>query len=161
MRIPISPASLPLVKGILQDLNMHPIEAQLPIIGGIQYVDLNTDSSNEQASTITRIKTLAGAVLLTMPTLPDEMPPPIPVLSSLSPASGSHNSGLTLTAGGSNFVNGCTIYFGGKPRKTTFIDAGNLSALLVKQDISPARAYPFSVVSPRGHASGTLLFTST
>jgi len=140
---------------------MDPIEAHLPVVGGVQYVDLNTNSTTEQAHVLTRLKTVPGAILLTVPVLPDDAPAPLPVLSALSPASGPHNTGFTLTVQGANFVSGCEINFGGKLRTTTFINSASLSCSLAKGDISKTGNYPVFVLSPRKNSSGTLLFAST
>jgi len=161
MLIPIATTVLPLVRAMLRDLNMDPVESQLPVLGGIQYVDLNAGSMIEQAHIITRLKTISGAILLTQPIRPDEVPAPLPTLAALSPASAAHNTALTLTAQGSNFVYGCEISFAGKIRATTFIDGGNLSCALVKQDIAKAGTFPVFVITPRKNPSSTLLFTST
>jgi len=163
-RIPINPVSLPLVRHILRDLNIYPEECSLPIIGGVQYVDLNASSLVEAGNVLTRFKA-EGVVILwnqvaTAP--PDEIETPIPVLTALNPASAPHNSSLTLIAIGSNFVRGCEITFRGKPRPTTFIDSDNLSTPLTNKDITPPGVYPVTVVTPvEFFGSEVRYFTST
>jgi hypothetical protein len=163
MRIPIDPVSLPYARYVLRDLNIQPVEAQLPVIGGTQYVDLNTNSGIEIANVLTRLKHLGVIILwnLVATQPPDEIPMPIPSLTALNPASAPHNTGLTLTAVGANFIPGCEIGFGGKPRPTTFIDSGHLSTSLSKQDITPPGSYLVRVRNPEGDLSNPLPFTST
>jgi len=51
-----------------------------------------------------------------------------PVLSSISPTSGSVGALITLTATGSNFVSGSYIKFGSRRLTTSYVDAQNLTA---------------------------------
>src|SRR4029077_1719026 len=59
-------------------------------------------------------------------------PPPAPGLASIVPNAGSTNEGaqLTMTAAGSDFVDGDTIAFDAAPQATTFVDSATLTCII-------------------------------
>lgn len=89
-------------------------------------------------------------------------PNPVPVLSSISPASiaaGSPATTLTLT--GSSFVNGAEARWNGSARPTTFTGPTSLSMSVSAQDLSAAGTATITVVNPTpgGGTSGSASFT--
>jgi hypothetical protein len=141
---------------------MQPVDAQLPVIAGVQYIDLSDFGELETINALTQLK-LLGVAFISPPLEPPSIAaikPAIPVLHSLVPASASYNQGLTLYARGANFVNGAVINFNGSSRTTVFLSPTNLGTNLAKTDISPEGNYPVYVINPTGLTSITLNFTS-
>lgn len=66
-----------------------------------------------------------GVVNVTSPPPP---PPPPPILTSVSPAVGPTAGGTDVSLGGSNFIGGCTVTFGGIAAATTFVNQNALEA---------------------------------
>ncbi len=72
-----------------------------------------------------------------------------PVLSSLSPPSAvADSSGFTLTANGSNFLNGSVVQWNGSARATTFVSANQLTATILASDIVTPGPVPVTVLNP-------------
>ncbi len=72
-----------------------------------------------------------------------------PVLSSLSPPSATSGSGgFTLTANGSNFLNGSVVQWNGSARVTTFVSANQLTAAILASDITTPGPFPVTVLNP-------------
>ena len=91
-------------------------------------------------------------------------PNPVPVLSSLSPATAlSGGADFTLTANGSNFVPGASVQWNGSNRATTFISNTQLSAVILAADIAKPGNFQVTVFNPppAGGASNALTFTIT
>ncbi len=89
---------------------------------------------------------------------------PLPTLSSLSPNSATAGSGaFTLTANGSNFINGSVIKWNGTALTTTYISASQLTASIPASNISAAGTAAITIFTPTpgGGTSGTLTFTVT
>jgi 6-phosphogluconolactonase (cycloisomerase 2 family) len=86
---------------------------------------------------------------------------PAPTISSLSPSSvAAGGAGFALQVTGTNFVPGTTVYFGGQPRSTTFINATLVTAIILNTDIENggnAIVFVFSPL-PGGGASTSLEF---
>jgi len=62
-------------------------------------------------------------------------PNPTPMISSLSPPFTTANATpFTLQVDGANFVPGATVYFGGQPRSTTFVNSTLLDASILASD---------------------------
>ncbi len=87
---------------------------------------------------------------------------PVPSLTGLSPASLTKGSpGITLTASGSNFVQGSVVRFNGVDAPTTYISSSQLTAQLTASQLVNAGT-PAVVVfnpTPGGGTSGALTFT--
>ncbi len=82
-----------------------------------------------------------------------------PVLDTISPRSTTIGTGdLTLTLTGSNFINGNTVLFNGTPLATTFVNAGQLTAVVPSSLLIMAGT---SDVQVQGAATRSTAFTST
>jgi hypothetical protein len=89
---------------------------------------------------------------------------PMPVVSSLTPASATAGSApLTLTVNGGGFVASSSVRWNGAARTTTFVSATQLRAALSAADLATARSVPVTVVTPApgGGTSGSVTFTVT
>jgi 6-phosphogluconolactonase (cycloisomerase 2 family) len=86
---------------------------------------------------------------------------PVPMISSLSPSSATATAvGFTLQVNGANFVPGATVYFGGQPRTTTFVNSTQLNASILGSDIEnggTAVVFVFNPL-PGGGASTSVEF---
>ena len=86
---------------------------------------------------------------------------PIPVLSSLSPASAIvGGAAFTLTVDGSSFVNGAVVKFNGLECPTAFVSSTQLTAEITAADIQATGTSPITVFNPTpgGGASGAVDF---
>jgi hypothetical protein len=89
---------------------------------------------------------------------------PVPVASSLSPASATvGTAGFTLTVNGSRFVASSVVRLNGAARTTTFVSASQLRAALTASDLVTVGSVPVSVFTPApgGGTSGTVSFAIT
>jgi hypothetical protein len=86
---------------------------------------------------------------------------PVPMISSLSPASTTATAiAFTLQVRGANFVPGATVYFGGQPRNTAFESSTQLNASILASDIDnggTAVVFVFNPL-PGGGASTSVEF---
>jgi hypothetical protein len=74
---------------------------------------------------------------------------PAPTLASISPTSAITGSGaFTLTATGTNFVNGAVVRLNGADRSTTFVSATQLTAQITAADIQTAGTVSVTVFNP-------------
>ena len=90
-----------------------------------------------------------------------EAPNPVPVLSSMTPASAAAGgAGFTLTVAGSSFVSTSSVLFNGAAVTTTFVSATQLTAAIPSTAIASAGTYPVAVFnpSPGGGTSSSLSF---
>lgn len=89
-------------------------------------------------------------------------PNPTPMISSLSPPFSTANAApFTLQVDGVNFVPGATVYFGGQPRSTTFVNSTQLNASILASDIDndgTAVVFVFNPL-PGGGASTSVEFS--
>ena len=86
---------------------------------------------------------------------------PVPVASSLSPASAVAGSpAFTLTVNGSGFATSSVVRWNGVARTTTFVSATQLRATIAATDIASAGSVPVSVSTPApgGGVSGVVSF---
>jgi len=101
-----------------------------------------------------------GAQLVITPS-PLTTPNPVPLISSLSPPSSiATDVAFTLQINGTNFVRGATVYFGGQPRSTTFVNSMQLNASILGSDIDDdgtAEVFVFNPL-PGGGASTSVPF---
>lgn len=82
-------------------------------------------------------------------------PNPVPVLTGLSPTSVSANdTDFTLTVFGADFLPTSLVQFGGNPRPTTFLSAGELRAQISTANIANPGLIEITVVTP-GPGGGT------
>ncbi len=89
---------------------------------------------------------------------------PVPVVSSLSPASAvAGSAALTLTVNGSGFIASSVVRWNGASRTTTFVSANQLRAAITAADLATARSVPVSVFTPApgGGTSGSVTFAVT
>ena len=87
---------------------------------------------------------------------------PTPALSSLNPSSaGAGGAGFTLTATGSNFVDGAVVKWNGTDRTTAYVSSTSLTAQIPASDITTAGSALVTVVNPGpgGGSSAALTFT--
>ena len=90
------------------------------------------------------------------------VPPPVPVVTSLSPSSGLAGSGaFSLTVNGSGFTSGSVVNWNGSPRTTTFVSSSQVRASITGADIAAVGTAQVSVTTPPpgGGTSGSLTFT--
>jgi hypothetical protein len=86
---------------------------------------------------------------------------PLPVLSSISPATAVHGAAdLTMTATGSGFTNASMIFFNGVQLTTTFASDVSISAT-VQPSLFAAGAVPVTVRTFDGQTSAPKTFTFT
>lgn len=76
-------------------------------------------------------------------------PNPVPVIESLSSASGLEGDpDLTITVNGFGFVNGSVLNWMGSPRPTTVVNANRLTATIKAADMLVTGSFNLTVVSP-------------
>jgi uncharacterized repeat protein (TIGR01451 family) len=86
---------------------------------------------------------------------------PVPTLSGLAPDSiAAAGPQLTLTAGGTNFVNGSLLEWNGSPRPTVFVSPTQLTATIPASDIALEGTASVTIVNPApgGGTSNALPF---
>lgn len=86
---------------------------------------------------------------------------PVPTLTSLSPDTATEGrAGLTLTVRGSRFVPGSRVRWNGSDRPTTYVNAGELRAVISQEDLSSPGTPQVSVFNspPGGGISGVRTF---
>ncbi len=112
--------------------------------------------------------TISGAqasnYTLTQPTTTADITNAAPVLTSISPASSTAGSSqFTLTAAGSDFSASSVVDWNGVPLVTTFVSAGEITAVVPATDIATAGIVPVTVVTPApgGGTSSPQTFTVT
>ncbi len=91
-------------------------------------------------------------------------PAPVPVASTLSPATATAGSpALTLTVNGSGFVASSVVRWNGADRTTTVVSVTQLTATITTTDLASARSVPVTVFSPTpgGGTSNNVTFTVT
>ena len=89
---------------------------------------------------------------------------PIPVVSSLSPASvPSGSSAFTLTVNGAGFTAGSQVRVNGTARATSFVSAATLTTAIQASEIASGGALAISVItpSPGGGTSGSATLSVT
>jgi len=81
---------------------------------------------------------------------------PVPVLSGISPdAKVAHLPSFTLTATGSDFVQGVKIVFNGVEKNTTFISSTEISCTIEPDDIAASSASP-ALGTASSHSAATI-----
>jgi hypothetical protein len=74
---------------------------------------------------------------------------PVPTLTSIQPSSATAGgAGFTLTANGTNFVQGSTVNWGSSALVTTFVSSTKLTAAVPASDIASAGNFNVTVVNP-------------
>jgi hypothetical protein len=99
-----------------------------------------------------------GPIVLPASTTPN----PVPVLTSVSPASATAGSpNLTLAVSGTDFVPGSTVRWNGSERATTFVSSTALVAHVPASDVAATGSAEIAVASPMpgGGSSDTVAFT--
>ncbi len=82
-------------------------------------------------------------------------PAPVPVLTSLNPATAvAGSAAFTLTVNGSSFVNGAAVRWNGGNRTTTFVSATQLSAAILASDLTAAGTAQVTVFNPASAGGG-------
>ena len=146
------------VTGLLSFPLVMPYHSSGEATGGfvcIRSVDGAGQQSTDQACTALNVPAPSG---------PDPKKPPVPVLSSLSPASATAGTAaLTLTVNGSGFVSSSVVHWNGSARNTTFVGATQLGAAISAADLATAGSFAVSVVTPPpgGGTSGNVTFAVT
>jgi subtilisin len=90
------------------------------------------------------------------------VPPPVPVVSSLSPSSAIAGvAGVSLTVNGSGFSSASVVNWNGSARPTTFVSASQISAAITAADLAAVGTAQVSVSTPPpgGGTSGSLTFS--
>ncbi|MCB8943193.1 MAG: beta-propeller fold lactonase family protein [Ardenticatenaceae bacterium] len=94
-----------------------------------------------------------------------QMANPTPTLDNLSPASAQAGSGeFTLTVHGTDFAAGSEVLWNGTPRTTTFVNEGQVKAMIPASAVSSAGTAVITVNNPTpggGPATNSLTFTIT
>jgi uncharacterized protein (TIGR03437 family) len=94
---------------------------------------------------------LSNELLFTINPLPN----PVPALTSLTPnAVSAGGAGFTLTVNGSNFVSGAAVRWNGSDRATTFVNATQLTALILAADIASTGTASVTVSNPANISGG-------
>ena len=89
---------------------------------------------------------------------------PLPTLINISPNTATAGSStITLTANGTNFINGSSINWNGTAMATTFINTTQLTAVVPASNITVAGSATVTVFSPLpgGGSSNSMAFTIT
>ncbi len=113
-----------------------------------------TVSGNSAGSAMSAVVTVAGAGLTAAN--------PAPTLSGIAPNSATAGTGqLTVTAQGTNYVDGSVLQWDGTSRPTTFVSPTQLQAVISAADLVQEGVAVVRVVSPPpgGGASDVQLFT--
>lgn len=87
---------------------------------------------------------------------------PVPVLSSISPASANAgDAAFTLTVNGSSFISGSRVHWNGSDRTTTFVSSTQLTAAIPATDIAAGGTVSVTVFNPTpgGGTSSAATFT--
>jgi subtilisin family serine protease len=90
------------------------------------------------------------------------VPPPAPVVASLSPSSAiAGGGGLALTVNGSGFTSSSIVNWNGSPRATTVLASTQLRATITDADVASIGTAQVSVFTPApgGGTSGSLTFS--
>lgn len=94
-----------------------------------------------------------------------QMANPIPTLDNLNPASAPAGSGdFTLTVNGNDFAPGSQVLWNGTPRPTTFVNAGQVRAVIPASAVSGVGTAVLTVQNPTpggGTSTNSLIFTIT
>ena len=80
--------------------------------------------------------------------VPDEMPSPVPVVTSLSPTSTFVGVPFTITVNGSGFTASSIVRWNNLDRPTTLVDATVLRASISASDVATVGTAQVSVASP-------------
>ncbi len=134
------------------------------------YISATQLTAAVPASNITTVGTAAVTVFTPLPgggtstalTFTINSSNPLPTLISLLPNSATAGGGsFTMTASGTNFVNGSTIKWNGTALTTTYISATQLTAFVPAANIATASTASVTVFSPLpgGGTSNALSFT--
>ncbi len=94
--------------------------------------------------------------------LPQTASNPVPVLSSLSPATTAAGAAsFVLTVNGSGFVSASSVQWNGASRVTTFVSSAQLQATILATDVATPGTAQVTVVNPApgGGTSNSLTFT--
>jgi len=95
------------------------------------------------------------------PNTPPGNPIPLLNLPLVPDAAAPGGAGFTLTVNGAGFLSGATVNFNGTALATTFVNSGQLTAVVPAADIASAGTASISVVnpSPGGFSSNPLSFS--
>ncbi|HEY3743112.1 MAG TPA: IPT/TIG domain-containing protein, partial [Bryobacteraceae bacterium] len=87
-------------------------------------------------------------------------PPPLPVITSVAPATALTGASATpITINGSGFVQGAVVQFAGAAVSTQFVGATQLTALLTATQLAQGGVFTIQVINPNGDQSNTVTFT--
>jgi hypothetical protein len=78
-----------------------------------------------------------------------------PLLSKLTPSSGSISGGTTITITGKNFVSGAQVMVSNQPAVVQNLTSSSITAVV---PANSAQTAPVSVINPDGQGSNTLIF---
>ena len=114
------------------------------------------------AASLVLVAGLVGCGGGTTPPPPPPTQNPVPVLTSISPASATAGGpAFTLTVNGSSFISGSVVKWGGSNRTTTYVRSTQLTAAISASDIATAGTVQVTVFNPTpgGGTSTALTFT--
>jgi hypothetical protein len=79
-----------------------------------------------------------------------------PLISDVTPSSGTISGGTTVTITGTNFVSGAQVLVGGQQAVVQSLNSTSITAVV---PANAAGTSPVTVVNPNGQSSNTLIFT--
>jgi IPT/TIG domain len=163
MQIIVDATKIQAVKSVLRGLNIN-ADVHIAAAGGNTYVNLEGRGVAECQSVLSALKatgaisTAVGNPFLTN----DEIPTPVPTLTSLAPSSVSGNpTGVILTVNGTNFGQGARILFGRGTLPTNFINPTALTCTLGYPDTRPGNVFQVGVINNDYQVSNKLPFTTS
>jgi hypothetical protein len=128
-------------------------------------------SASQLTATITASDIFNAGTLQITATNPGTLPssvlaltvlPNSPTISSIDPASVSTQTApLTLTVNGRNFASTATVMVGANSRTTTFVNTGQLTAVLPASDLAFSTTLQITVLNPNNKTSNAVPLTVT
>lgn len=128
-------------------------------------------SASQLTATITASDIFNAGTLQITATNPGTLPssalaltvfPNSPTISSIDPALVSTQTApLTLTVNGQNFASTATVMVGAKSRTTTFVNTGQLTAVLPASDFAFSTTLQITVLNPNNKTSSAVPLTVT
>jgi subtilisin family serine protease len=126
----------------------------------LQATILSGDIANSGTATITVTdpdRTASNGVTFTIQA---PLPPPVPVITSLSPSSAQAGGpGFVLTVSGAEFTSNSKVLWDGGQRSTTSVSSTQLQATILSGDIANSGTATITVTDPERGTSNGMVFT--
>jgi len=130
--------------------------AGAPPDGAASVTGLTTDGAGNVYGTTVAGGALGMGIVFDL-SLPAQQPPTITNISPASAIAG--GAAFNLIVNGTNFVSGSTVSFSANARATTFVNATQLTAVILASDIASAGTFNVTVANPGGETSNSVSFT--